>query len=118
MAFGAITIVLLIVAPPLRFAYESSTLRASIEATQSVIAATAAYLVFGRVRRFHLRNDLAIVFALALAASTNVFFAVMPDDGLNALTFQTWGRLLTRLLGTGALAYAAIAKDKPLRRPD
>jgi signal transduction histidine kinase len=118
VVFGAATIATLIVAPSLRFAYESSTLRASIDATQSVIAATAAYLVFGRVRRFHLRNDLAIVFSLALAATTNVFFAVMPDDGLNALTFQTWGRLLTRLLSTGALAYAAIAKDKPLRRPD
>jgi signal transduction histidine kinase len=105
------------VAPQLRFAYESPELRSVLEATQALIGAVTAYLVYGRVRRSAMRNDLVVVYALALFASTNLFFIVLPHGGETALTFQTWARLATRMIGTAALAWAAIAPDRRIRHP-
>ena len=101
----------------LRFAFESPELRAVLEATQALIAAMAAYLVYGRVRRYGRRNDLLIVYTLALSAVTNLFFMALPDGGESALTFQTWGRLLSRIAAGLALAWAAVAHDRALRNP-
>ena len=105
------------VEPSFRFAFKSPELRAALEATQALIAAMAAYLVYGRVRRYGRRNDLLVVYTLALSAVTNLFFIALPDGGESALTFQTWGRLVSRMAAGLALAWAAVAHDRPLRSP-
>ena len=103
--------------PSWRFAFESPELRAVLEATQALIAGIAAYLVYGRVRRYGRRNDLLVVYTLALSAVTNLFFMALPDGGESALTFQTWGRLLSRIGAGLVLVWAAVAHDRALRSP-
>ncbi|HEX4904241.1 MAG TPA: hypothetical protein VFU93_02235, partial [Acidimicrobiales bacterium] len=116
-AVAALLTLAIALAPSLRFAFESPELRAVLEATQALIAAIAAYLVYGRVRRYGRRNDLLIAYTLALSAVTNLFFMALPDGGESALTFQTWGRLLSRIAAGLVLAWAAVAHDRALRVP-
>lgn len=116
-AVAALVTLAVALEPSLRFAFESPELRAVLEATQALIAAIAAYLVYGRVRRYGRRNDLLVVYTLTLSAVTNLFFIALPDGGASALTFQTWGRLLSRLASGLVLAWAAVAHDRVLRSP-
>jgi signal transduction histidine kinase len=101
--------------PSVRFAYQAPELRTALETAQALIAATAAYLIYGRVRRRPVVNDLALVFALGLFGASNLFFAALPATGLDGgLVFQTWAPLANRLIACAVIAYAALAPDRPL----
>ena len=109
--------------PSVRLAFEAPELRTAFQTAQALIAAMAAYLIFGRVRRRRLLNDLALVFALGLFSTTNLFFAAIPSVGLRdrSLVFETWAPLLLRLLAVVVITWAAVARDRPMpsswRRP-
>lgn len=101
--------------PSVRFAIEAPELRTALETAQALIATLAAYLIYGRVRRRAIVNDLVLVFALGLFGASNLFFAALPATGLDGgLVFQTWAPLANRLIASAAIAYAALAPDRPL----
>lgn len=101
----------------LRAVAESSELRVGLQTAQALIAAFAAYLLYGRFRRSYLVGDLLLVYALGLLAATSIFLAVLPsgDSGASP-AFRTWAALALRVLATGAVAAAAIAPPATVRR--
>lgn len=118
-ACGAATATVLVsVLPFVSFAYRSKPLHAAIETAASLIALLAALLVVGRFRRSAAFSDLLLAGALLLLGLTNLLFS-----GLTALssahpgTFDTWSPVAGRLLGAAALAVAAFAPARKLRRP-
>lgn len=111
---GALLTVAVSLDPSVRLAFESRELRTAVEMSQALIAAMAAYLVFGRVRRNRSLNDLALVFGLGLMSASNLFFAALPARLDSELVFQVWAPLANRLVATAAVAAAALLPDRRL----
>lgn len=121
MAIAAIVAAVLTVAvaldPSVRLAFEAGELRIALETAQALIAATAAYLVYGRVRLRHQLNDLAVVWSLGLLGVSNLFFAALPSRSLEGeLVFETWARVAVLLLAAASIAWAALARDRRIPR--
>jgi signal transduction histidine kinase len=117
--FGAtITAVIALVAP-LHFAYRSASLHAAIETAAAIAALLAASLVFGRFREHSRLNDLALVAALSVLATTNLAFAALPAALPDAVpgTFSTWSAVIGSVLGSVLLAVAAFAPATRVRHP-
>jgi signal transduction histidine kinase len=89
----------------LRFAVHAPSANAALETAAGLVAALAAFLVFGRFRISGLASDLALVIALALVAATTLLFFTGP-----AVTGTTIGRLSVwaRALGTALAAFAFV----------
>jgi signal transduction histidine kinase len=110
---GAIATIAVALDTNVNLAFEAPELRTALETSQALIAVACAYLVFGRVKRAHSLNDLAVVFALGLLGASNVFFAALPSRGLEGrLIFQTWAPMTLRLIATTAIAWAALARER------
>jgi signal transduction histidine kinase len=88
--------------PSVRPTWDAREVRTAVETTQALIAAVAAYLVYGR----------AVVFALGLLSASNLFFAAIPSALADELVFQVWAPLVIRLMATFVLAAAAILPDR------
>jgi signal transduction histidine kinase len=118
-ALSALVTVLVTVLPFVRFAYRGPAMHVALETIASSVAILVAYLVFWRVRRHGRASDLALFAALAILASANLLFSAVPAAlGHATETFPTWTQAGGRLLGAIALAAAAFAPDRRLRRPD
>src|SRR4051794_34060706 len=104
--------------PTVRFAFDAPEVRTALAISQGLIALVVAYLLYGRVRRRRLLNDLALVFALGLLAVNSLFFAALPmrDIQESPLVFQTWAPLIVRAIAMAAIAWSALARDR--RLPD
>ena len=118
VAAGLIGTLLVIVLPWLRFAYRSDEAHVAIETAAFLIPALAALLFAGRALRASSSTDLILAFSLAILASTNLFFSVIPavansDPG----SFETWAPVGGRLLGAMGFAAAALLPDHRLPRP-
>ncbi len=112
---AAATAVVVLV-PPLHFAYELPELHVALETSAALIGLLAAYLVFGRYRRSRNLADFALCYSLGLLAASNVFFAVVPaivDSQPDR--FGTWARISGGLLGSAVLAFAAFAPPRRIR---
>jgi signal transduction histidine kinase len=120
MAIAAILSVVATVAmgidPSVRLAIDAPTVQTALATGQGLIALVVAYLLYGRVRRNRKLNDLALVFALGLLASSSLFFAAIPvrDVGTTKLVFQSWAPLINRAIAVAAIAWAATARDHRL----
>ncbi len=113
-AVAAAVLTAALVFTPLGFTYRSPELRVSLETAQAVIAALVALLLYGRSRRSGLWGDLLAAYALFLFAATSLFFVLLPlladpSPGGNLDRFDTWAPLFARMVGAGALAWAALA---------
>ncbi|MBW8827530.1 MAG: sensor histidine kinase [Acidobacteria bacterium] len=113
---GALLTLAVALDPSVRLSIEAAELRTAMETAQALVAATGAYLVYGRVKRSRSLNDLAIVFGLGLLAVSNLFFAAIPSKLDSALVFQVWAPLVNRLLAGLAFAAAALLPDHRLPR--
>jgi signal transduction histidine kinase len=102
--------------PTVRFAFNAPEVRTALATSQGLIALVVAYLLYGRVRRRRLLNDLALVFALGLLAVASLFFAALPISDIreSSLVFQTWAPLITRAIAIAAIAWSALARDHRL----
>ncbi|MCU1374817.1 MAG: rane protein of unknown function [Actinomycetia bacterium] len=102
--------------PTVRFAFDAPEARTALAMSQGLIALVVAYLLYGRVRRRRLLNDLALVFALGLLAVNSLFFAALPSRDIHQdpLVFQTWAPLITRAIAIAAIAWSALARDRRL----
>lgn len=116
---GALVTLLTLATPWVRFAYRSPPLHLVIETTAAVIAALAAYLVFGRFRSSRLSTDLALVYALVLFASANVYVSAVGASPAGAEgDLRTWAAVVTRLIAAAAFAFAAFVPRRRIGRPE
>jgi signal transduction histidine kinase len=115
IASAAVTAIVVLV-PPLHFAYELPELHVALETAAALIGLLAAYLVFGRYRRSRNLADFALCYSLGLLAVANLAFAVAPAI-LNSQPdrFGTWARICGALLGSAVLAFAAFAPPRRIR---
>lgn len=105
---------LAIVLPSLRFAYHGPALHIVLETAEALIAALAAYLLFGRFRTTRSSSDLVLVGVLTTLALTNLILVAIPS-ALTPLTraeFTVWAPLLARSVAAGGLAVAAFASGR------
>jgi signal transduction histidine kinase len=108
---------LVIVVPPLHFAYRQQSLHVALETSAALIGLLAAYLVFGRFQRKRHLNDLILCYALSVLAFSNLFFAALPAiTGESSTRFATWSAASGRMLGTLAFCFAAFAPQLTVRR--
>jgi signal transduction histidine kinase len=114
--FSAAATAMVVVVPPLHFAYELPELHVAIETAAALIGLLAAYLVFGRYRRSRNLADFALCYSLGLLAVSNLVFAVLPAI-VNSQPdrFGTWARICGALLGSAILAFAAFARPRRIR---
>jgi signal transduction histidine kinase len=115
---GILTTVVILV-PSLHYAYRSASLHATLDTAAGMVALLAAYLVLGRYRRSHLRDDLVLVAGLAALAVSNFVFAAAPWAlaGEGALRFATWMTLIGTLAGSLLLVSAAFSPASTVERP-
>lgn len=111
---GALLTVAVSLDPSVRLSFDARELRTAMETAQALIAATVAYLIYGRVKRSRSLNDLAIVFGLGLLAASNLFFAAIPSRLDSELVFHVWAPLVNRTLACLAFAAAALLPDRRL----
>jgi signal transduction histidine kinase len=105
--------------PGLHLAYRLAAFHVAFETAASVVALIAAYLLVGRFQRRRRLDDLLLKHALILFGLTNAAFGVIPAVvlGNDAPPFVTWAAVFGRLLGVVALAAAAFAPARSVRRP-
>jgi len=91
---------LIVLVPPLRFAYRQPELHVALETAAALIGLLAGYLVFGRFRRSGQLGDFALSYSLCVLAFSNFFFAVIPAVLVESGTdrFGTWTRICSQLL--------------------
>jgi len=108
---------LIVLVPPLHFAYRQPELHVALETAAALIGFLASYLVFGRFRRSGELADFALGYSLSLLACSNLFFAAIPavlvETGSDR--FGTWTRISSQLLGTAVFAAAAFVPPRRLR---
>jgi signal transduction histidine kinase len=115
--FAAVATAAMAVDPTVRFAFEGPGLRLALQVSTALVAMLLAYLIYGRFKRRPLLGDLALVYALSLLASTNLFFAIFPEPDLREgnLTFHTWVPVALRLVAAVAIGVAALLPDRAVR---
>lgn len=102
--------------PTVRFAFDAPKVRTGLAMAQGLIALVVGYLLYGRVRRRHLANDLALVFAMGLLAVSSLFFVAIPTRAEleTALVFRAWAPLVNTAIAIGAIAWSALAPERRL----
>lgn len=115
---AAIATLMISVLPFVDFAYRSKPLHVAIETTATIVGLLAASLLLGRFRRSGSLKDLLLAGALLLLAATNLCFSMLPALSGAPGHFETWSPVGGRLLGAVAMAGAAFAPDRCLRRPE
>jgi signal transduction histidine kinase len=105
--------------PGLHLAYRLAAFHVALETAASIVALIAAYLLVGRFQRRRRLDDLLLKHALILFGLTNAAFGVIPAvlAGNDAPPFVSWAAVFGRLLGVIALAAAAFAPVRYVRRP-
>jgi signal transduction histidine kinase len=115
LASAAATALVLLI-PPLHFAYRQPELHVALETAAALVGLLAAYLVLGRFRRSRELGDFALCYSLGLLATSNLCFSVVPAVvGNGTDRFGTWARISGGLLGCTILAIAAFAPARRIR---
>jgi signal transduction histidine kinase len=117
-AAAAATLVVVVV-PDIHFAYRAPSLHVALETTAALVALLAAYLVLGRFWSSGRLDHVLLAGALALIASTNLFFATLPPalTGVENGPFATWASAAGHLIGAVLFAAAALVHERRLERP-
>ena len=122
LAFAALAAALTAVAslvPGITLAYRSPQLHIALETATALISFLVAFLVFGRFRERRRLDDLVLVCALVLLASTSLVFSAIPHTvpAEGARNFSVWGSVGGALVGALTLALAAWAPATRVRSP-
>lgn len=118
---GGATVVV-VVAPFLRFAYESLALHVSLETGEALIGALLAGLALARSRITALRSDAVLAGSLGLLAITNLLLATVPNIAADERVtgFAVWAASGWRLVGVAGIASASllVGRMEPSAGPD
>jgi signal transduction histidine kinase len=119
LAVAASTVfTLLVVTSLVEFAYRKPALHVAIETAAALISLLAAQLLYGRFRDSLERRHLLLTAALSTFAASNLLFSALPAIvETRPGAFATWAPVGGQLLGAVLFAAAALAPDRPLRRP-
>ena len=119
VAVGVLLVVVLV--PFVRFAYEAPALHISLETAEALIAVVVAYLALERFREAGRAQDLLLACGLTVLALANLVLTALPQalamSGSDGLT--RWTPLLVRMFGTAVIAAAALVgpdRSVPLER--
>ena len=94
----------------LRFAHFAPSANVALETAAGLVAALAAFLVYGRFRITGLMSDLALLVALSLLAATTLLFFTGPAvTGTPIGRLSVWARALGTVLAAFAFAAAAFS---------
>jgi signal transduction histidine kinase len=100
------------------FAYRKPALHVAVETAAALISLIAAQLLYGRFRHSYERRDLLLTAALSTFAASNLFFSAIPAvAAVRPGAIATWAPVGGQLLGAILFAAAALAPDRPVRRP-
>jgi signal transduction histidine kinase len=103
--------------PGVHFAYRSPEGHAALETAAAIIALLAAYLVFARFNLSAALDDLVLATGLAVLATSNLAFAVVPALGAgDPARAWSWARVAADLLGAGLFAASAYVPSRVLPR--
>jgi signal transduction histidine kinase len=105
--------------PGVTLAYRSPQLHVVLETATALISFLVAYLVFGRFRERKRIDDLVLVCALVLLASTSFVFSALPHTvpAEGARNFSVWASVGGAVLGAFTLALAAFAPSRKVASP-
>jgi signal transduction histidine kinase len=99
-------------------AFRSPLAHAAVETAAALIAASAAYLVLGRLRQRPRAGDLVLAGAFAVFAASNLLFQLVPSLARGEQgRFSAWAAVCASIVGAALLALAATMPDRPLVRP-
>jgi signal transduction histidine kinase len=114
----ALTTIAVTLAPGVHFAYRSPEGHVALETAAAVIALLAAYLVFARFRLSAAIDDLVLATGLAVLATSNLLFAVIPALGAgDPARAWSWARVVADLLGAGLFAASAYLPRRAVANP-
>jgi signal transduction histidine kinase len=100
----------------LRFAVFAPSANAALETAAGLVAALAAFLVYGRFRITGLASDLALLIALALLAATTLLFFTGPAVSTTTIgRLSVWARALGTMLAAFAFVTAAFSSPSTSR---
>jgi signal transduction histidine kinase len=99
-------------------AYQSSSLRVSLETAIAVISIVAAHLVFGRFRQTRTLNDLVLFYSFAGFAVSNLILSALPAalDASYPDGIATWGPTLGILAAALLLLASTRLPPRPVNR--
>ena len=119
VAVGGAVTALASLSPFIHLAYRSAPVHVALETSGALVALLAAYLVFGRFRVSGRANDLALVYPLALFASTNLFVSAFQalSSSVEPNRLATWTPAMTRLVAAATLAAAAFVPPRLVASP-
>ncbi|MFL5955470.1 MAG: sensor histidine kinase [Gaiellaceae bacterium] len=108
--------VALAIVPSLRFAYHDAALHVAVETTAMLVSLVAAFLLFGRVARTRLLNELILAAGLSLLATSNFLFGLLPSVGEFAPRQVTdWGSLAMGAAAAVMIGAASLLPSRPVR---
>jgi signal transduction histidine kinase len=111
-------VTLLVVTSLVDFAYRKPALHVALETAAAVISLLTALLLYGRFRQTLERRDLLITAALSTFAASNLLFSAVPAVvSTRAGPFATWASAGGQFLAVSLFAIAALAPARPLRHP-
>jgi len=117
VAAGLLTLVASL-KPVSSFASRDPALHVAAETAAALISIVAAQLVYGRFRQGGELRDLLLTASLCTFAVANLTFSLVPAIAHGERgVFATWAPAGGRLLASALLAFAALAPDRVLRRP-
>jgi signal transduction histidine kinase len=107
---------LVIMVPPVHFAYRSVAAHAMLETTATVIALLTTILLWGRLQYRQRLNDLLLFVALALLTTSSLVFAVIPAAiWTDPHPFSIWTTVFAGAAAAALLAAASLAPSRKLR---
>lgn len=103
-------------APSLQFGYRAAALHVALETTAALVGLFATFLLFGRLRRTPLLDDLLLACGLGVLALSNLAFRAVPDAaGARDDLLFVWATVFGRLFGALLIAAGAFAPSRGLR---
>ena len=112
------TTVVVALVPHVGLIYRQPAQQVALQTAASLIILLAGFLVLGRLRRNSRRNELVLVTALAVIATSNVLFVMLPVlMGPATATSAAWAAMIGRLVGSLLFAVAAFVPRTGLLRP-
>jgi len=113
-----VTTVVVALVPHVGLIYRQPAQQVALQTAASLIILLAGFLVLGRLRRNSRRNELVLVTALAVIATSNVLFVMLPVlMGPATATSAAWAAMIGRPVGSLLFAVAAFVSRTGLLRP-